>query len=204
MTGPKRKEYIVNDKPGPCPSCPDHDTCTELCEKVELWASQDYVGKNSSMLLQNGSDVKGYYDDFLDIVKHTKEPYPEKDSDVSQLAWNVIVEMRLSTKVTRFIYSYYMLGKRIRDIAIDEGATSQAIDQRHLQAKRSIKNRIESEEWWLSVRDGLKYNSVRDYDICRLFYTGRYPRKIIAKIIGIHVSTVIKLINKKNRELKQG
>jgi DNA-directed RNA polymerase specialized sigma54-like protein len=94
-----------------------------------------------------------------------------------------------------------MLGKRIRDIAIDEKTSSQTIDQRHIQAKKSIAKRLQQRELWLKIRGMLEYKSVRDYDVCYLFFGAGYPRKIIAKIMRLHVSTVIKIIRKKYNEL---
>jgi transposase-like protein len=109
--------------------------------------------------------------------------------------------MRLSEKVLRFIYSYYMLGKRIRDIAIDERATSQAIDQRRLQANRSVAGHIERRESWCDKRRRLDCQSIAHYDIAYLFFREGYPRRSIAKVVGMHTSTIIKIIASQNSTL---
>lgn len=198
-----RKETIVANDPGPCPSCPDYQTCTEMCEKVEMWSNQDTVGRNGSMLLQNHIRYDGSegLDTFVDYCKYTHPDVLVPDSTLSIEAWNDVCSMKLSDKIVRMIYSYYMLGKRIRDIAIDEGASSQAIDQRHIQAKKSIAKRLRQREHWLSVRDKLEYRSTRDYDVSYLFFSAGYPRKIIAKIMRLHVTTIIKIISNKIKEI---
>lgn len=200
---PNRKEAIVASNPGPCPSCPDYGTCEALCEKVEMWTDQDTVGRSSRVLLENrhrqGSEQR--LDDYVDYCAVNNRDVVIPDSTLSIEAWNDICSMRLSDKIVRLIYSYYMLGKRIRDIAIDEKTSSQTVDQRHIQARKSVAKRLKQREFWGSVRDKLAYKSVRDYDVCYLFFGAGYPRKIIAKIMRLHVSTVIKIILKKNSEL---
>jgi hypothetical protein len=168
-----------------------------------LWADQDYVGRNSNLVLENGNKSDfSYGDNFLDLVNSTRQPgHHERDSSESQSAWSVIASMRLSERVVRFIYSYYMLGKRIRDIAIDEAATSQAIDQRRLQSLRSVKSHLERRDLWVDRRDVFSYKSISNYDISRLFFREGYPKKSIARIAGLHVSTIIKIISNQNRTL---
>jgi len=200
---PNRKEGIVSDKPSPCTECPDYKFCTDLCDKMELWADQDTVGRSSTILLENrdrvGSEAR--LDDYVDYCAFHNKNIFTPDSTLSIDSWNDICSMRLSDKIVRMIYSYYMLGKRIRDIAIDEKASSQAIDQRHIQAKKSIAKKLEQRLFWQKVRGTIEYQSVRDYDVCSLFFGAGYPRKIIAKVMGLHVSTVIKIIVKKSNEL---
>jgi len=200
---PNRKEGIVSDKPSPCPECREYKTCIKLCDKMELWTDQDTVGRSSTILLENrervGSEKR--LDDYVDYCAFHNRNVFKPDSTLSIDAWNDICSMRLSDKIVRMIYSYYMLGKRIRDIAIDEKASSQAIDQRHIQAKKSIAKKLEQRLYWKEVRGTLQYQSVRDYDVCSLFFGAGYPRKIIAKVMGLHVSTVIKIIFKKSNEL---
>jgi hypothetical protein len=204
---PNRKEYIVNDKPSPCPECPEYKTCRQLCERAERWVNQDSIGGNSNVVLENGSDGNSLFNhghDFLDIVDLVNDPpRNELDSTVSQDAWNRINEMRLSEKVSRFIYSYYMLGKRIRDIAIDEKASSQAIDKRHVQAKISIRNRLKRLELWKNHVDAMEFKSIRHYDMCVLFFTLFYPRMIISKVVGAHTSTVINETSNKINQLSK-
>lgn len=200
---PNRKEGIVSDKPSPCTECSDYKFCTDLCDKMELWADQDTVGRSSTILLENrdrvGSEER--LDDYVDYCAFHNKNIFTPDSTLSMEAWNDVCSMRLSDKIVRMIYSYYMLGKRIRDIAIDEKASSQAIDQRHIQAKKSIAKKLEQRLFWQKVRGTIEYQSVRDYDVCSLFFGAGYPRKIIAKVMGLHVSTVIKIIVKKSNEL---
>ena len=201
---PNRKEGIVSDKPAPCPECPDYKTCTGLCAKMERWTGQDTIGRSSTILLENknrvGSEIR--LDDYVDYCAFHNTNIVTPDSTLSMEAWSDVCSMRLSDKVVRMVYSYYMLGKRLRDIAIDEKASSQAIDQRHIQAKKSIAKRLEQRSYWKKVRGTIQYKSVRDYDVCSLFFGAGYPRKIIAKIMGLHVSTVIKIIFKKSNELE--
>ena len=203
---PNRKEDIVRNIPGSCQNCEKYKTCTDPCEDVQLWCEQDYIGRNSKLLLENGGNNSERYffgaDSFLDLVNSTQPPgYNERDSDESQKAWNDVSSMRLSGKVARFIYSYFMLGKRIRDIAIDEGATSQAIDQRRLQAERSVAGHIKRRSNWPVIRERLSYKSVSHYDISFLFFSEGYPRRSIAKLMGLHPSTVIKIISNQTRDL---
>jgi len=200
---PNRKEDIVAEKPAPCPECPKYKTCINLCEKMELWADQDTVGRSSTQLLEN-RDRKGSeqrLDDYVDYCAFHNKDVVTPDSALSIESWDDICSMRLSDKVVRMVYSYYMLGKRIRDIAIDECTSSQAIDQRHIQAKKSIAKKIKQRDHWKKIRGSLEYRSIRDYDVCRLFFEAGYPKKIIAKVMGLHVSTVIKIILKKTNEL---
>jgi hypothetical protein len=200
---PNRKETIVANDPGPCPACSMYGECMILCEKAELWADQDTVGRSSRVLLENrhrtGSEKR--LDDYIDYVSFHNQNVVIPDSTLSMEAWRDVCSMRLSDKIIRMIYSYYMLGKRIRDIAIDEKTSSQTIDQRHIQAKKSIAKRLQQRELWLKIRGMLEYKSIRDYDVCYLFFCAGYPRKIIAKIMRLHVSTVIKIIRKKYNEL---
>jgi hypothetical protein len=200
---PNRKETIVANNPGPCLECSMHGTCIATCEKVELWIDQDSIGRSSRVLLENrhrtGSEQR--LDDYIDYIAYHNKDVVTPDSTLSMEAWNDICSMRLSDKIIRMIYSYYMLGKRIRDIAIDEKTSSQTIDQRHIQAKKSIAKRLKQRTHWKEIRGKLEYKSVRDYDVCHLFFGAGYPRKIIAKIMRLHVSTVIKIILKKNSEL---
>jgi hypothetical protein len=202
---PNRKEGIVSNNPGSCPECDKFRVCTEMCEEVQLWSDQDYVGRNSNLVLENGNKSDfSYGDNFLDLVNSTRQPgYHERDSSGSQDAWSVIASMRLSERVVRFIYSYYMLGKRIRDIAIDEGATSQAIDQRRLQSLRSVKSHLDRRGLWVDRRDTFKYKSISNYDISYMFFREGYPKKSIARLTGLHVSTVIKIISNKKRMLEE-
>jgi hypothetical protein len=178
-------------------------TCMELCEKAELWVDQDTIGRSSRVLLENryrtGSEQR--LDDYIDYVAYHNPDVVTPNRALSMEAWEDVCTMRLSDKIIRMIYSYYILGKRIRDIAIDEKTSSQTIDQRHIQAKKSIAKRLKQRAHWKKIRGKLKYKSVRDYDVCYLFYGAGYPRKIIAKIMRLHVSTVIKIILKKNSEL---
>jgi hypothetical protein len=177
----------------------------ELCEKAELWVDQDSIGRSSRVLLENrhrtGSEQR--LDDYIDYVAYHNKDIVTPDSTLSTNAWADVCSMRLSDKIVRMIYSYYMLGKRIRDIAIDEKTSSQTIDQRHIQAKKSIAKRLKQRKHWKEIRGVLNYKSVRDYDVCYLFFSAGYPRKIIAKIMRLHVSTVIKIILKKNSELRE-
>jgi len=200
---PNRKEIIVKDKPYPCPDCPTYKTCHNICERVEMWADQDTVGRSSQILLENrhrtGSETR--LDDYVDYCAFHNPGVVWPDTTLSMEAWADICSMRLSDKIVRMVYSYYMLGKRIRDIAIEEQTSSQTIDQRHVQAKKSIAKRLKQRLHWKNVRDNLEYKSVRDYDVCNLFFGKGYPRRVIAKIMKLHVSTVIKIIFKKNGEL---
>ena len=200
---PNRKETIVANDPGPCPDCPRYKTCKKMCEKVEMWVNQDTVGRNSNILLENrvrtGSEER--LDDYVDYCAFHNSDIVKPDSTLSIDTWNDVCTMRLSDKIIRMIYSYYMLGKRIRDIAIDEKTSSQTIDQRHIQAKKSIAKHLEQRNNWDIIKGVLKFKSIRDYDVCYLFFCAGYPRKIIAKIMRLHVSTVIKIITSKNREL---
>lgn len=199
-----RKENIVKNKPADCTECPSYTVCRNLCHDAELWISQDVVGSNSNVLLENGghggtslSDMGG---DFIDFISADSDvSIGDKDSETSQSAWGRVKEMRLTEKVTRFIYSYYMVGRRIRDIAINEGATSQAIDKRHQQAKASIKNRMDRAEAWVNMRDNIEYDSLRHYDMAAMFFGNFYPRRVISRVIGVHISTVIKYIGRQIR-----
>ena len=198
---PNRKEYIVKSKPTDCTQCHKRDKCTALCAEVEAWANQDVVGRNSNLLVENGSGY-GTHSEFLDLVSMSNDQSEnDRDSDVSQGAWSIICDMRLSEKVTRFIYSYYMLGKRIRDIAIDEGKTSQAIDQRHIQAKKTVRKCMVDAIRWKDRRDRLEYSDVMTYDVCKLYYDKGYPKRVIAKLINKHIMTVVKIISKQNEHL---
>jgi len=201
---PNRKETIVANNPGPCTTCPAFPTCTTMCEEVDLWVNQDTIGRSSRILLENrhrtGSEQR--LDDYVDYCAFHNEPPVTPDTSLSVDTWKDICTMRLSDKIVRLLYSYYMLGKRIRDIAIDEKTSSQTIDQRHIQAKKSIAKRLEQRNNWDIIKGMLDYKSVRDYDVCHLFFGLGYPRKIIAKLMGMHVSTVIKIIRKKNSELE--
>ena len=173
-----------------------------MCEEIELWVNQDNMGRSSRMLLENRyRDDSTRLDEFVDYVKYHNPDIINPDSTTSTDAWLDVCSMRLSDKIVRMIYSYYMLGKRIRDIAIDEKTSSQTIDQRHIQAKKSIAKRLEQRNNWDIIKGMLEYKSVRDYDVCHLFFGMGYPRKIIAKIMRLHVSTVIKIILRKNGEL---
>jgi len=125
------------------------------------------------------------------------------DSSASQNAWEKIRWMRLSDKVTRFIYSYYMLGKRIRDIAIEENASSQAIDKRHVQAKSSIKNRLKRVSKWEASRESMQFRSINHYDMAALFFGYFYPRRIVSRIVGAHISTVMAEVDSKISTLDQ-
>jgi hypothetical protein len=200
---PNRKETIVANNPGPCPSCPAYGDCTQICEKVEMWTDQDNVGRRGNLLLENRIRTahESGLDDFVDYCAFCNQDQLEPDKDVSYSAWSDIRSMNLSDKMVRFIYSYYMLGKRVRDIAIDEGVSSQAIDQRHIQAKKSVARRLNWRGNWIKVRDTLHYKSIRDYDVCYLFFSAGYTKKAAAKIMGLHVTTVIKIISNKNKEL---
>lgn len=200
---PNRKEIVVANKPGPCTDCPDLNHCTIMCEQVDLWVNQDTKGRSSTMHLENRTryGFEDRLDDYVDYAAFLNPDVMLPDSDTSREAWMEIRSMRLSDKVIRFIYSYYMLGNRIRDIAIDEKTSSQAIDQRHIQAKISVAQRIEQREFWKYIKSSIKYISVRDYDICYLFFGAGYPKRVIAKIVGLHVSTIIKIISNKNSEL---
>lgn len=200
---PNRKETIVANNPGPCPECVMYGECMALCETAELWVNQDTVSGSNTMLLENRlrTSSESGLDDYVDYCAIHNQDVMMPDSDISMEAWNDICSMRLSDKIIRLIYSYYMLGKRIRDIAIDEKASSQAIDQRHIQAKKAIAKRLKQRAYWKRVRGLVEYKSVRDYDVSYLFFGAGYPRKIIAKIMGLHVSTVIKIISNKTNEL---
>lgn len=204
MQKPNRKEYIVANKPGPCPDCPKYSTCKSLCEKVERWSDQDFIGKSSTVLLENG-DKNGMtiFDKGGDFSDFTNDHGTFIPMNPSREAWLKIKNMRLSERVVRFIHSYYVLGKRIRDIAIEENATSQAIDRRHHHAKLCIKDRLERMDKWPEILENLTYNSVAQYDAAILFYKYSYPRRIIARSIGMTTSTVLKYISKKNKELEE-
>ena len=200
---PNRKETIVANDPGPCPDCPEYKTCKILCEKVELWVNQDTIGRSSTILLENRfrTESEERLDDYVDYCLYHNKNIVKPDSTLSIDTWNDVCTMRLSDKIIRMIYSYYMLGKRIRDIAIDEKTSSQTIDQRHIQAKKSIAKHLEQRENWDIIKGMLDFKSIRDYDVCYLFFRAGYPRKIIAKIMRLHVSTIIKIITIKNKEL---
>lgn len=204
---PNRKEYIVKDQPNPCPECPQYKTCRKLCDRAERWVNQDTVGANSNVLLENAGSGKALYEmggDFLDFATMTNSPSKgNMDSTTSQEAWEKVRWMRLSDKVTRFIYSYYMLGKRIRDIAIEENASSQAIDKRHVQAKTSIRNRLKRAESWKASRESMKFRSINHYDMSALFFGLFYPRRIVSRIVGAHISTVMAEVDSKINNLKE-
>ena len=204
---PNRKENIVKNKPMPCPECPKYAVCTAPCQEVELWITQDEVGRNSNLLLENGAC--GSYGvtypnwEFLDMIDQTHDGAPEKDMELKDESWKKIQGMRLSAKVTRFIFSFYVMGKRIRDIAIDEGTSSQTIDRRHHQARVSIRNRMNKESDWINGRDHLEFKSIRNYDMAALFYMHHYPRRIIAKLVGVHSTTVIKYMSNQIKWLRE-
>ena len=163
---------------------------------------QDRVGRSSRLVLENGSHSSSLGGDFLDLVKSTRDlDINERDSTWSQESFRKIVGLRLSEKATRFIYSYYMLGRRIRDIAIVEGATSQTIDQRHYHAKKTIAARLDEQAEWVSDRDKLPYSNIRQYDMAALFYGHSFPRKVVAKMVGVNVSTAVKYISKQSSRL---
>jgi hypothetical protein len=166
-----------------------------------MWADQDTVGRNSNIQLENGNNT-GYGTtlDFLDLISAGHDNV-EMDSSGSQEAWDIISGMRLSEKVSRFIYSYYMLGKRIRDIAIEEKTTSQAVDQRHIQARKTVSIRLSARERWNNSRDNLNFKDIFEYDVCELYFGMCYPKKVVAKIMGRHIMAIAKIIDNKNTEL---
>jgi hypothetical protein len=183
-----------------------------------MWVDQDTVGRNSNILLQNGQTDNSKNPDFIDMVRsgspvpghgnisfrrstYTMSDTADRDSGVSQDAWGEIYNMRLSEKVSRFIYSYYVLGKRIRDIAIEENTTSQAIDQRHIQAKKTIAIRLDSRKLWNEYRERLNFKGILEYDVCDLYFGRRYPKKVIAKLMNRHISAIVKIIDNKISEL---
>jgi len=214
---PNRKEFIVGSPPPPCPERPCYPTCTEMCEEVLMWADQDYVGRTSNIQLENGNPDKstlsdrGHVDflDSMNIYMGRTLPYPDSDKSVS--SWKHIERLRLSDKMTRFIYSYYVEGRRIRDIAINEGITSQAVDVRRNQAKISIRNKLEHEDVWRAFSDKIDFSSIEQYDSMILFFKYHLPRRVISNILGINSSRKMKDISidvnnllEMHSELKEG
>ena len=195
-----RKEDIVKNKPD-CEGCKDRSTCVTPCDAVERWIDQDRVGRNSNLVLENGSKSSSLGDEFLDLVNVTRNNIDTRDSQVSNDAWELIKSIRLSEKVTRLIYSYYMLGRRVRDIAISEGISSQAVDQRHFQAKRTIAKRLKRKSKWVLQRHMLEYKGIQQYDMSVLFNDMCLPRKVVSNVLGVNVSSVVKYIAKQNRTL---
>lgn len=193
---PKRKEYIVAEPPLPCPERPCYPTCTEICEEVLLWIDQDHKGPNSNLVLENGSEGKGLHDtmggDYLDtIALNRRDDVIEYDPHSGFEAWEEVKRLRLSEKMTRVIYSYYVEGRRLRDIAINEGITSQAVDVRHNQARKSIAWRLGIERSWDKYLNSIEkdvpgpFGSIRDYESLAIFFRYHLPRKIVAKILGM-------------------
>jgi len=209
---PNRKEYVVADKPVSCSECLKRATCKKLCDTAERWVSQDYVGASSNVVMQNGLGVgtpgifgqagDGQYNDWIDMMATLEgSSIVEGDIESDWDKWDEVQGMRLSEKITRFIFSYYVMGRRIRDIAIMEGSSSQAIDQRHIQAKKVIARKLKLAAGWIGMRDKVVYKSILDYDVSRLYFEKKYPRKAIASILRIHLSNVGKRIARQINQL---
>lgn len=170
-----------------------------------MWADQDFVGSNSNLILENGrpgSTIHSMGGDYLDTVAFNRG-YPGVDNDMGTdwESWETIRRLRLSEKMTRMIYSYYVEGRRLRDIAIDEGVTSQAIDVRHNQAKMSVAKRLELESVWDKYAINLKYDSIEKYDCMVLFFKYHLPRRLIAKVVGINSSSKITALSNEINDL---
>ena len=198
---PNRKEYIVAEKPGDCTECPKRPTCRKMCEKVSRWVNQDFVGRNSNIVLEMGresrpslSDIGREYLDLANLVQDHFVTPNDNDGDLAEASWEKVKNMRLTEKITRFIFSHYVLGKKIRDIAIEEDASSQTVDGRHKQAKVSIASRLKMEQIWDEVVSHKEFKDIRSFDISFLFYKFHYPGRVIASVLKIHPSTVFKIL----------
>jgi hypothetical protein len=174
-----------------------------MCDKVNLWVSQDSVGRSSIVVLENGTrDGMTLFDRGQDMADFMGSGSTFIELDPSHDAWVKIKNMRLSEKILRFIHSYYVMGKRIRDIAIEEKSTSQAIDRRHHHAKMCIKDRTKKMDRWPAVMKVMEFSSIKEYDMAILFYHYCYPRRIVAKTLNLNASTVLKYISNNNRFLE--
>jgi len=203
MKRPNRKEFIVADEPDSCEKCDKFKNCTEMCDRVKKWISQDNVGKSSVVVLENGTrDGMTLFDRGADMADWMGAGSTHIELNPSHDAWLKIKNMRLSERILRFIHSYYVLGKRIRDIAIEEKTTSQAIDRRHHHAKMCIKDRMKKMDRWPAILEAMEFESINEYDMAILFYHFCYPRRIIAIALGTNSSTVLKYISNNNEVLK--
>jgi hypothetical protein len=203
MNKPNRKEFIVADEPESCEKCPKFKSCTKMCDRVNSWVSQDSVGRSSIVILENGTrDGMTLFDRGADMADWMGSGSTHIELTPSHDAWLKIKNMRLSEKIIRFIHSYYVMGKRIRDIAIEEKSTSQAIDRRHHHAKMCIKDRTKKMDRWPSILDVMRFASIQEYDMAILFYNYCYPRRIIARALSLNTSSVLKYISNNNKELK--
>jgi len=190
-----RKEEIIKNPPSSCMECEKRPNCTTPCRMVDDWANQDHIGGNSKILLANSdiSTISSTPDDFVDLCRFHRKNFVEKDSNTSMEAWHKIMDMKLSHKVSRFIYSYYYHGRRIRDIAIEEGVSSQAIDRRHHQAKKTVRRNLDAEENWKTLCNELKLGKkrpIKEYDIVYMVIRKLFSKKQTAKLLRVHVDTV--------------
>ena len=161
-----RSEDVIRDgKPNPCPECEKFKTCTKLCDKVERWASQDYVGRGDKTFLLDRPTLKEAGKIRNDFVDHAKfhiglKIFPDKD--IARYAWDVIEAMNLPKKSFEFAKIFYRDGKTLAQTAAILKLSSQAVVYRQRKLKRDVKNRIERIKIWEIIKDN--YTNVTESD----------------------------------------
>lgn len=207
-----RSEDVIRDgKPEPCPECPQYKTCTQLCEKVERWVSQDRIGKPAAEINEMwGSHGPGhghltyasimslmsepYTNDFIDIAKFRSSGDGEKiDKDLSRNAWSLLKAFRLPKASLEFADLYYNQVKTLTQTAAALKISAQAAHCRHQKLKHDIKDRFERIEIWNKIKDTREsWGDNKKHFILMLYFGDLRSPQYISSRYDIHIVTVYK------------
>ncbi len=188
--------------PGPCPECPKFKGCTELCEDVEKWVSQDHVGHNNRFtILQNNERVATDNSFLDDCALQPENIVVEPDPELAKAAWDRVVLLNIPKKAMEFAELFYHQGKTLAQTAAGLKISSQAASDRHETLKREIKDRLQRCEIWAEIKDEYRGTKLKTKEVVIMMYYGLLMTPIkIAGEMDLTNSRVYDIVRKWKEE----
>lgn len=189
MAGPNRRYKKATTKPRPCTECAKRPTCTELCKTVEEWVSQDEVGQGADLLSNMREEFREGLT-WLDIIGRLRPVQVDLDSDAAEDAWNRVMKMNLPPQTIEVIDLYYKQAIRQCEIARILGISDQAVDTRRKSALNAVKDRLERDRVYNTVRYITFKDKSRIDEIIQMYFVEYLEPKQIAERLGMSVNSI--------------
>jgi len=159
-----RKEEIK--RPPDCPTCPKYKTCRTLCAPVARWvaAAETPVDRklvsSSSVGRPSPGGSEEYFErrPFMDSAMFNvaalglNSTWSAASEEDRWAAWEELRSLRLTRNMETVAWLYYMEGMRVRDIAIQLGISSKAVDKRRKILREHVGSRMARRMAWSALQ----------------------------------------------------
>lgn len=191
-----------------CPDCPKYSTCTELCDEAEAYVNQDYASMGKGGVFVEHSHCHGnprggtpQQNDWLDVINFRSGLPEVPPMTVDMEVMDDILDNALTDFQRSSIIKYFVDGKKMSEIAEEEGITRQAVGQRILWAGKRLRKLIKYRKFWKKkIVPNLLKLTEKQSQIALLYFHEGLSAEDIAKHLRCHKFTITRhVLNIRNK-----